>query len=262
MSAMSDHRDRVLDQFTRQAEPFSKAAPINDETALRLVIEATGAGPADDVLDVACGPGIVVCAFARVARHATGIDITPAMIERARALASQRRLENVTWIAGDVEPLPFPDASFSVVISRLAFHHLERPGAVLSEMRRVCRPDGVVAVVDITSPDDPTRAEAMNAMERLRDPSHVRALSCGEIERLFVQAGLPAPRITHYDLELELETWLARSFPAEDDVAEIRRRFVDSLHDDAMGISPRRVAGNIHFRYRVAVCVTTSKSEG
>ena len=66
--AMSDQRDRVLDQFTRQAEPFSKAAPITDETALRPVLEATGAGPADDVLDVACGPGIVVCAFARIVR--------------------------------------------------------------------------------------------------------------------------------------------------------------------------------------------------
>jgi ubiquinone/menaquinone biosynthesis C-methylase UbiE len=65
---MSDQRDRVLDQFTRQAEPFSKAAPVTDETALRPVLEATGAGPADDVLDVACGPGIVVCAFARIVR--------------------------------------------------------------------------------------------------------------------------------------------------------------------------------------------------
>src|SRR5262249_27254043 len=42
-----------------------------------LIVEASGAGPDDTVLDVACGPGLVVAAFARVVRHATGIDITP-----------------------------------------------------------------------------------------------------------------------------------------------------------------------------------------
>jgi ubiquinone/menaquinone biosynthesis C-methylase UbiE len=256
MRVMGGHRDRVVDQFTRQAEPFSRAAPITDETALQLVVEATGAGADDEVLDVACGPGIVVCAFAPVVRHATGIDITPAMIERAKALASERKLENVLWLVGDVEPLPFADASFSIVVSRLAFHHFERPGAVLSEMQRVCRPGGVVAVVDLTAPDDPSQAAAMNAMERIRDPSHVRALSRAELEGLFGQAGLSPPRTIHYDLELEVDAWLARSFPAADDVVEIRKRFDAAVHDDTMGLSVRRVGGSIHFRYRVAVCVS------
>src|SRR4029077_12320556 len=67
--AMPTHRERILDQFTRQAVPFSTAPGIKDERALELLVEASGAGPDDTVLDVACGPGLVVAAFARVARH-------------------------------------------------------------------------------------------------------------------------------------------------------------------------------------------------
>ena len=74
MSA-SDHHATIVDQFTRQAVPFSSSPGIRDEDALRLLVEASGAGPADTVLDVACGPGLVVAAFARVARHVTGIDL-------------------------------------------------------------------------------------------------------------------------------------------------------------------------------------------
>src|SRR5215467_9411991 len=132
---MPTHRDSILDQFTRQAIPFSTAPSIKDELALTLLIEFSGAGPDDTVLDVACGGGIVVCAFARVVRHATGIDLTPAMIERARALQAEQALSNVAWRQGDVLPLPWPDGSFSIVTSRFAFHHFLEPAAVLAEMR-------------------------------------------------------------------------------------------------------------------------------
>ena len=55
---MSSHRDTIREQFTKQAIPFSNAPGIKDEDALRLLVEFTGAGPQDVVLDVACGPGL------------------------------------------------------------------------------------------------------------------------------------------------------------------------------------------------------------
>src|SRR5881396_1277241 len=116
------HHESILDQFTKQAVPFSTAAGIRDEEALRLVVDLTDAGPDDTLLDVACGPGLLVCAFARVVRHATGIDLTPAMLDRARALQQERGLPNVTWQLGDVLPLPYADVAFSLVTARFAFH--------------------------------------------------------------------------------------------------------------------------------------------
>src|SRR3989449_9474056 len=131
---MPAHRDLIVEQFTKQAVPFSTAPGVRDEEALRLLVDFTGAGPEDTVLDVACGPGLVVCGFATVVRHATGIDVTPAMIERARALAAEKGLTNVAWHVSDVLPLPYSDAAFSLVASRFAFPLFPDPRAVLTDM--------------------------------------------------------------------------------------------------------------------------------
>src|SRR5258708_2824093 len=130
---MTSNAGIVVDQFTRQAAPFAGSVAMRDEEALRLLVEFSGAAPSDTVLDVACGPGLVVAAFARVAHHATGIDLTPAMIEKAREHAAGLGLTNVDWRIGNVLPLPFADRSFSLVVSRFAFHHFPDPAAVMRE---------------------------------------------------------------------------------------------------------------------------------
>ena len=254
-SRPSEHRDAILDQFTRQAVPFSTAPGIKDEAALRLIVEFSGAGPEDTVLDVACGGGLVVCAFARVARHVTGIDITPAMLERARSLAREQGLSNVSWKQGDVLPLPYPDGSFSIVTSRFAFHHFLEPGTVLREMTRVCAPGGTAVVVD--SAPAPDKAAEFNRLEKLRDPSHVRAMPLAELKTLFRQAGLPEPRVTSYRLESDLDSLLARSFPRPEDVPEIRRIFAQAVDDDRPDIHARRDGERILYGYPVAVLAAT-----
>jgi ubiquinone/menaquinone biosynthesis C-methylase UbiE len=248
----SKHSELILDQFTRQAVPFATAPSIKDEAALKLVVEFSGAGPADTVLDVACGPGLIVVAFARVAKHATGIDLTPAMLDRARQHAAAQGVSNVTWQQDDVLPLPYADGAFSIVTSRFAFHHFLDPLAVLKQMARVCRPGGTVVVVD--SAPAPENAEAFNRMELVRDPSHVRALPLTEHLALFHAAGLPEPRVTHYRLEGELESLISRSFPKPGDDATLRQIFADSLAGDTLGIQARRDAdGRIRYGYPVAV---------
>jgi ubiquinone/menaquinone biosynthesis C-methylase UbiE len=247
------HQDLIRDQFTKQAIPFATAPGIKDEEALKLVVDFTGAGPNDTVFDVACGPGLVVCAFAQVVRHATGIDLTPAMIERARALQTEKGLTNVTWQVGDVLPLPYPDASFSIVTSRFAFHHFPDPHTVLAEMKRVCTPGGKVVVVDVTASPDPEKAAAYNRMEKLRDPSHARGLPLTELEMLFQQTALPTPRKTFYRLEGEVEDLLQRSFPNPGDAGKIRQMFVEALDDDGLGMDVRRQGNKIHFAYPIAI---------
>ena len=249
------HRDMILDQFSRQAVPFSTAPGIMDEQALRLIVEFTGAGPQYTVLDVACGGGIIVCALARVVRHATGIDLTPAMLERARALAAEKGLTNVGWKQGDVLPLPFPDGAFSLVTSRFAFHHFLDPMDVLAEMKRVCAPGGRVAVIDTEASPDAAKAAEFNRMEKLRDPSHVRAMPLAELRGLFAPAGLPAPRVSGYRLESDLDSLLARSFPLPGDADKIREIFTASLGDDRLGIPLARDGERVRYAYLVAILV-------
>jgi ubiquinone/menaquinone biosynthesis C-methylase UbiE len=246
---MASHRDRILDQFSQQAVPFSTAGPIRDEKALRLLIEATSAGADDTVLDVACGPGLVACAFGRVARQVTGIDLTPAMVERARQLASEQGLGNVTFQVRDVLPLPFPAATFSVVISRFAFHHFQDPAAVLAEMRRVCRPGGRVAVADLTASADPQKAAAFHRMEILRDPSHARALTLDELRTVFRDAGFATPAEAYWRMHIDVDELMLRSFPAPGNEAVIRQMFDDAADDDGMGLELYRDNDRLRFYY-------------
>jgi SAM-dependent methyltransferase len=191
---------------------------------------------------------LVVCAFASVVEHATGIDLTPAMIGRAQALQRERAIGNVTWRVGDVLPLPFPSASFSIVSSRFAFHHFLDPGAVLAEMCRVCAPGGRIVVADVTASPDAATAAAFNRREKLRDPSHVRALTLAELGALFRACALGPVRTRFYHLASDVEGLLERSFPAPGDAEVIRRMFVDALADDDFGLRVRRAGDAIDSR--------------
>jgi SAM-dependent methyltransferase len=255
MMTMADvaHRDLILDQFTRQATPFSTAAPINDAAALQKILDAARPRPEDTVLDLACGGGIVVCAFAPYVRQATGIDVTPAMLDRARRLAAEKRVGNVAWDRGEVTALPYPDHSFTIVVTRFAVHHFPDPAAVMREMVRVCAPGGRILVIDTYVADDPEKAAAFNRLEKLRDPSHVRCLFLGELQGLFRTAGLGAPHADFYELRDEVRNLLARSFPNPGDAKKIIDLFRQSASDDRLGI-PIEVAGEtIRYAYPVAI---------
>lgn len=243
------HDALIRDQFTRQAEPFSNARTIADAAALERLVAFSGVGPQDRVLDVACGGGLVVCAFAPRVREAVGVDLTPAMLGRARALAAERALDNVRFEAGDGRRLPFADGHFDCVVTRLSMHHFPDPLHNLREMVRVCAPGGSVVVVDMYTSEDPERAQAFNAMERLRDPSHVRALSLGALRDLFHQAGLGEPRSDFYELRDVLSSLLARSFPDPADVPRIEERFRRSAQDGSLGIPVEVRDGQVHYAY-------------
>jgi ubiquinone/menaquinone biosynthesis C-methylase UbiE len=251
---MSEHEQRIVEQFSQQAIPFSTAPAIRDEAALSRLVQASGAGAEDTVLDVACGPGLVVGAFASVAARVTGIDLTPAMIERAREHTRNRT--NVELSCGDVERLPFEAASFSIVVSRFAFHHFLHPERVLSEMKRVCKPGGRVLVCDLIADPDPAKAEAFHALELQRDPSHARSLPLPELEALFDAAELPRRPTLHTTLKFDIDGLVERSFPSEISREQLKRLYLDTLDNDGLGLGLRRNQHGVVGRYNVVLIVT------
>lgn len=252
---MSDasHQERILDQFTRQATPFSTANTITDANALRMIVEAAAAKPGDTVLDVACGGGIIVCAFAPEVKHATGIDMTLAMLDRARQLAAEKGIANVSWDRGDVGSLPYADGTFDIVVTRFSMHHFLDPVGVLREMVRVCAPGGRVVVVDMYASENPAKAAEWNRLEKLRDPSHARCLTLPELKGLFNAVGLAEPRASFYELRDEVRNLLRRSFPNPGDDVKIIEMFAASAEDDRLGIPVQRDGDLINYAYRVAI---------
>jgi len=148
----SSHNDSIISQFTKQAVPFLHMSQHSNQYGLNLMLKLSDPKYDDIVLDVACGPGIVACEFAKIVRHVIGIDLTPAMIEQAEHLQKEKDLHNIDWRVGDVSKLPFEDDSFSLIVTRYSLHHMVNPSEVMAEMNRVCRPGGRILIVDVTPP--------------------------------------------------------------------------------------------------------------
>jgi SAM-dependent methyltransferase len=249
------HDALIRDQFTRQAEVFAAVPELHGAEALALLVDAANPGPEHTTLDIACGPGSVVVAMAKRARHATGLDATQAMLAQARALAAAENVNNVTWAEGNVYALPFEPQSFDIVTCRFAFHHFARPLAALAEMVRVCRLGGTILVSDAVASDDKSKADAFNRMERHRDPSTVEFLTLGALRSLFAAAELPAPAEKLFHVPDEAGTAVARSFP--DDAATVLHLFEEAVASDGMGLNTRREGDKILFAYPSVILTAT-----
>jgi ubiquinone/menaquinone biosynthesis C-methylase UbiE len=230
----SSHNESIISQFTKQAIPFTKLSEHSNQYGLELMLELAKPQKGDTVLDVACGPGIVACELAKFVSHVTGIDITPAMIEQAKQMQKERKLHNTTWKIGDIITLPFDDSSFSLVITRYSFHHLLNPLKVLGEMIRVCKPDGRIVIIDVTP--EFSKANEYNSVEKLRDPSHVKAFTFKELRSMMEESGLVNLETKCQNLEMELDKLLEASFLPHRNKEKIHYLFKDDVQKDNLGM--------------------------
>ncbi len=175
---------------------------------------------ADVVLDVAGGSGRLGRYLAERAAFAVIVDLTPEMLATGAESAAEEEARNVLFAEGDATRLPFPDAQFDVVVNRFAFHHLDDPGLAAREMARVCRPGGLVAVIDMAAGDSAAAARR-DELERLRDPSHTRALAPDELIRLMQDAGVSAELASERHRTLDAVRWIEQGQPPQDAAAEV-----------------------------------------
>jgi len=136
-----------LTQFKEaQRQGWAHFVPVEiftTPTAARLIKHAKIVA-GQRVLDVACGTGVVAITAGRAGARASGLDLTPQLLERARENAQLATVE-IDWREGDAEELPFDDSSFDVVVSQFGHMFAPRPDVVLNEMLRVLKPGGTIA---------------------------------------------------------------------------------------------------------------------
>ena len=245
------HQAETVRQFTKQAIPFARLP--GHLTAIQQLIELSRMTCEDHVLDVACGPGLVACECAKVAKFVTGIDVTAPMLDQARNRQRDMGLTNLSWDLGTVSPLPYPSNTFSVVLTRYSFHHFLDPQAVLAEMTHVCQPRGAVLIADVALPAD--KVEAYNRVEKLRDSSHAQALSHEAWDALLASSGLQNLQRSGYTVDMELEQQLTASYPNPGDAETIREIFRNDIGVDGLGVGAHLVSQAIHFSYPISVYV-------
>ncbi|MCA9850295.1 MAG: methyltransferase domain-containing protein [Dehalococcoidia bacterium] len=202
-----DRDDLVRAEFTRQAPGLQSSPEFSSLQPLDRIAALLDVQNNETVLDVACGPGIVVEHLASRASEVVGIDLTDAMLVAARERCGKVGLRNVQFDAGNAEALPYDDASFDVTVTRLSFHHFIDPGRVLDEMVRVTKLGGRLAVIDVISSEVAADSDLHNAIEILRDPSHVRMLPKSELLALFNGHGLEVMRQVEWVRPRRFDEW-------------------------------------------------------
>jgi ubiquinone/menaquinone biosynthesis C-methylase UbiE len=250
----------VQRQFRRQAEAYEAVPIVTDPDFLGYIVSISGVLKHDRVLDVASGPGFVGMAFAPHCSQVVGIDATDRFVARANAEAARRQLYNIEFVLGNVEVMAFPDARFDVAVCRFAFHHFARPQTVLAEMRRVIKPGGTLVIVDMVASEDPAKAGYHNEIERLCDPSHARALSASEFERIFRDHGLDVTYKQTVKSSYGLEEWIAHGAPPAESVARIHQMMESSIETDRSGLSVRRTKDGLSFSHTGASYVMRRRS--
>ena len=202
----------VQKEFGAHAQEYIASKPHAQGKSLDRMV--TLAAPAQDwrVLDVATGAGHVAYAFAPHVARVWASDITDEMLAIVRQEAAKRGHGNIRTAHAKAEALPFEDASFELVTSRIAPHHFDSIPAFLAEAARVLAPGGTLALVDNVVPAGSV-GDYINAFERFRDPSHLRAWTMAEWREAIAQAGFAIAHEEELSKTMEFANWAGRHDP-------------------------------------------------
>ncbi len=174
------------------------------------------------VLDLGCGGGHVSYRAAPHVASVVACDVTRDMLDAVEHAAAARGLSNIAVRQAAAEALPFPDASFDFVLCRFSVHHWHHLEAGLRQVRRVLRAGGRAVLIDTVAPGDPLLDTHLQAIELLRDASHVRDYTIAQWTAALSRARLAVTGLTCRRLALDFDAWIARTRTAPAHAEAIR----------------------------------------
>jgi len=187
---LDDIQFASAEQFGRQSHRYGKGHILADVSDVVAALSRIPLSVPARVLDVAAGAGHTGLHCASLGHDVICADIAQPMLDRVNESARERGLK-VETRQHPAESLPYDDAGFDLVISRVAPHHFSSPQAFIEETARVLRPGGYFMLIDGSIEDgDPVAEEWTHEVEKLRDPSHHRFLSLTTWSSLCDAAGL------------------------------------------------------------------------
>jgi SAM-dependent methyltransferase len=224
MSEATDtHTTSIRDEFSHQADSFARSPAMSLAETLDAVVELVPEDPTASWLEIACGPGLIARATARRVGSVQGLDLTPSMVDKARAEAAAAGVDNVSFAVGDATDLDLGTDSFDGAITRFSLHHIPAPVRVLEEMSRVVKPGGLIVVADHVTDDDGDAAAWHEQIERLRDPSHWACLTLSRLTAMGEQVGLEPDVDRVVPFRIRYDEWLNRGSGGPRNAALIER---------------------------------------
>jgi ubiquinone/menaquinone biosynthesis C-methylase UbiE len=220
---MTKAHERVVEaQFGPQARAYVESAVHSQGADLEAIGALARALRPDVALDLGAGGGHVAYALAPHARRVVATDLSPAMLAAVAETARGKGLTNIETAEAAAERLPFADETFDFVASRYSAHHWRDFVAGLREARRVMKRGGRAVFADAYSPGEALLDTHLQAIELLRDHSHVRDYSLAQWLDALARAGFAIEACRTSRLRLDFPDWIARMRTPEDNVKAIR----------------------------------------
>lgn len=238
----------ILNQsFDVQAPNFeSDTVQFSKQDYLDYTLSNIAPNKHDTILEVASGTCICGRFFSPFVRAVVCLDATRSMLQAGKKEADKNHLDNMFFMKGCAEELPFLDNSFDIVFSRLAFHHFTNVNTAFSEMVRVLKPNGKLVMIDMEAPHETLRS-IEDKLETLRDPSHVKNLSKDEMQKLFESYGLHIEKCDSKKIEQNLMAWLDLTFTNE----TAKEKIITCMQEDING---KRKTGFYPFQNDKGIC--------
>jgi ubiquinone/menaquinone biosynthesis C-methylase UbiE len=228
---MSDSKDLSKQRYTQFAEGYVNSLSHAKGADLDILLEMTKPQANWRMLDIATGGGHTALKFAPHLAHVTTTDLTPAMLEQAEAFIRKQGVSNIECKLADAENLPFEEASFDLVTCRIAAHHFPDAAKFVRESARVLKTGGIFLLQDQVLPEDKEAGLAVDAFERLRDPSHNRAFSQSEWFTMIEAAGLRIESSTIITKRHDLRDWAERQGNDAATIAQLKQMAATARKD-------------------------------
>ncbi|MBC7701137.1 class I SAM-dependent methyltransferase [Aquabacterium sp.] len=227
---MPTHLQTNLDQYGSQAQAYldSPVHAQGPDLAKAQALVAQSIPARGQALDVGCGAGHLSFALAPHLARIVALDPSPQMLATVQQAALARGLRHIETVPSSAERLPFPDATFDLVCSRYSAHHWTQLAPALKEMRRVLKPGGRLLLIDVQGEEDALVDSHLQAIELLRDRSHVRNRAVSQWGTLLADAGFIDIDHDSWPVHIDYSSWVARMRTPASRVAMIREVQTDA----------------------------------
>jgi len=216
------HEKVVEAQFGPQARAYVESAVHSQGADLEAIGALAHKLRPELALDLGAGGGHVAYALARHARRVIATDLSSEMLAAVAQTAREKGLNNIETAEAPAERLPFEDETFDFVASRFSAHHWRDFDAGLRQARRTLKRGGRAAFVDVYAPGHPLLDTHLQAIELLRDHSHVRDYTCAQWLEALARSRFSVDACRTWRLRMDFPVWTARMRTPEENVKMIR----------------------------------------
>ncbi|PLY01052.1 MAG: SAM-dependent methyltransferase [Desulfuromonas sp.] len=223
-------KDRVIEHFGKAADGYILDKGFASGPDLEEAVRLLKPTQEDIVLDVATGGGHTALFFSPLVRNVVASDLTMQMLKKAQEhISEEGGVENVTFREADAEDLPFPSGSFTILTCRIAPHHFPDVPRSLQEFHRVLRRRvGRMVIIDTLLPEDPEIAEFYQNMEKMRDPTHIRAFTEKEWRQMIESAGFEVQKTVIFKKTHDFKSWARRAGLQGKHFDQLNQYFIDA----------------------------------